>query len=259
VHYDHLRRSALYGTALWVIVISQALAQQGDHTYTSESITTGAGVYALQCQLCHGPGGGRVQGVNLSRGQFKSAVTDDDLRRTISQGAAQGQMPAFNLTDAELDGVVAFIRVGFDPDSATVRIGNAAAGADLFDGKGGCRACHRVHGVGPRTAPDLSDIGLWRSPAFLQRSLLEPETAVLPINRPIRIVTSTEEVVTGRRLNEDTYTVQVIDSEERLRSFVKADLTSYTISKDATHEPTTLTEQEVADLVAYMLELRGTQ
>ena len=47
---------------------------------------------------------------------------------------------------------------------------------------------------------------------------------MLPINRPVRAVTQDGRTIRGRRLNEDTYTVQLIDEQERLVSLVKADL-----------------------------------
>ena len=115
------------------------------------------------------------------------------------------------------------------------------------------------NGIGPRVAPDLSDIGAVRSAGSLQRSLTDPTSQMMPINRPVRIVTRDGTVVNGRRLNEDTYTVQVIDDQERLLSFVKADLREYAI---ATVSPMpsyqrTLTGGELADLVAYLLSLKG--
>ncbi len=166
-------------------------------------------------------------------------------------------MPPINLSENELDGVIAHIRSGFDPEGANIKIGNAVRGQELFEGKGQCVDCHRINGRGPRMAPDLSDIGLIRTPAALQRSLREPERALLPIHRPITLVTRNNETILGRRLNEDTYTVQLIDSQERLLSFSKTDLLSYVISDTPTHEPTTLTSDEVADLIAYLLSLRG--
>ncbi|MCH7817856.1 MAG: hypothetical protein IIC60_14950 [Proteobacteria bacterium] len=93
----------------------------------------------------------------------------------------------------------------------------------------------------------------------MQRNLLDPATALLPINKAVRIVTRNEETIIGRRLNEDTYTVQVIDSQERLRSLVKADLVSYEISDAPSKQPTTLSSDEVADLIGYLLTLRGLQ
>jgi cytochrome c1 len=70
-------------------------------------------------------------------------------------------------------------------------------------------------------------------------------------------VTQDDETISGRRLNEDTYTVQLIDSRERLLSLEKADLKLYEVSKTPTHQPTSLSSEEVADLVAYLMSLRG--
>jgi len=245
-------------TTLPMLVTPTASAQElGDHQYTSAAIEAGSRVYTQQCALCHGPQGATVDGIDLRRGVFRTASSDDDLRRVISSGAAEGRMPAFPLTATELEGVIAFIRAGFDPDGIAVKIGDPQRGRALFEGRGQCRDCHRVNGVGPRTAPDLSEIGAIRTPAALQRSLVDPVNALLPINRPVRIVTRDEEVITGRRLNEDTYTVQIIDSEERLRSLIKADLVRYELSATPTHEPTSFSSDEVADLIGYLLTLRG--
>jgi putative heme-binding domain-containing protein len=156
-----------------------------------------------------------------------------------------------------MNGVIAFIRAGFDPEGEAVKIGDPVRGKALFEGEGQCADCHRVRGLGPRTAPDLSNIGAIRTPASLQRNLLDPATALLPINRPVRLVTRFEETIVGRRLNEDTYTVQVVDSAERLRSLKKIDLVSYEISDEPSKQPTTLSSDEVADVIGYLLTLRG--
>ncbi len=234
------------------------MAQEvGDHQYTTEAIETGSQVYTQQCALCHGPQGSLVDGINLSIGQFRTAQSDADLRQVIAEGAAEGRMPAFSLRADEMSGVIAYIRAGFDTEGVAVIIGDPVRGKALFEGKGECANCHRVGGVGPRTAPDLSNIGAIRTPASLQRNLLDPATALLPINRPVRLVTRNEETIVGRRLNEDTYTVQVIDSQERLRSLKKTDLISYEISDQPSKQATTMTSEEVADVVGYLLTLRG--
>ncbi len=254
----HRSLSRLLGCLALIFSAQQSLAQEaGDHQYTSEAIEAGSRVYTQQCALCHGPQGDTVDGINLRRGQFRNAQSDDDLRGVISSGAAEGRMPAFDLRADELNGVIAYIRAGFDPDGVAVKIGDPVRGRALFEGKGDCADCHRVNGVGPRTAPDLSAIGAIRTPASLQRNLLDPATALLPINRAVRIVTRNEETIVGRRLNEDTYTVQVIDSNERLRSLIKKDLVSYEISDAPSKQPTTLSSDEVADVVGYLLTLRG--
>lgn len=87
--------------------------------------------------------------------------------------------------------------------------------------------------------------------------MLDPAAALLPINRAVRIVTRNEETILGRRLNEDTYTVQLIDAQERLRSLLKADIVRYDISDEPSKQATILTSDEVADVVGYLLTLRG--
>lgn len=261
IHVQKVRsRSAVKTVAsLFLLLGSQfSLAQEiGDHQYTSEAIEAGSRVYTQQCALCHGPQGDLIDGINLRRGEFRTAQSDTDLVTVISQGAAEGRMPSFDLRAEEMNGVIAYIRAGFDPEGVAVKIGDPVRGKALFEGKGECADCHRVNGVGPRTAPDLSSIGAIRTPASLQRNMLDPATALLPINKPVRLVTRNEETIVGRRLNEDTYTVQVLDSNERLRSLRKSDLVTYEISDAPSKQPTTLSSDEVADVIGYLLTLRG--
>jgi quinoprotein glucose dehydrogenase len=168
-------------------------------------------------------------------------------------------MPAFNFSDAELTAIVAFIRAGFDLNAPAVKVGDPARGRTVFEGKGGCLSCHRAGGTGSRVAPDLSDIGAGRSPALLHLSLLDPTAAMLPINRTVRVVTRDGKTIKGRRLNEDTYTLQLIDEQERLVSLLKSDLREYEIVKVSAMPSykDKLTADEIADVVAYLLSLRG--
>jgi len=144
-------------------------------------------------------------------------------------------------------------------DNAAVKTGDASRGRAIFAGKGGCTACHRVGPLGSRVAPNLSDVGAIRSAGSLQRSLLDPNSQMMPINRPVRVVTKSGTVINGRRLNEDTYAVQLIDDGERLHSLLKSDLKEYTIST-ASPMPSykgRLSDEEIADVLAYLLSLKG--
>jgi putative heme-binding domain-containing protein len=234
-----------------------AAAQTQDHQYTSADIEAGSRIYSTQCSLCHGPNGDGISGIDLRRGVFRRSSSDEDLARVITTGIADAGMPSFKFQPAEVNAVIAFIRAGFDASGTSVKIGSAERGAALFAGKGRCANCHRVNGVGPRTAPDLSDIGAVRTPGALQRSLLDPTSTMFPINKPMRAVTKDGRTISGRRLNEDTYTVQLIDDKEQLVSLVKADLRGYAIGKTSPMPPTTLSADEIADLVAYLLTLKG--
>jgi len=243
----------------WLALPAAVAAQNlADHTYSTADIEAGARIYVADCALCHGTNGDGVDGVNLRLGRFRTARSDEDVRRIITSGVPGSRMPSFALDDGELNGIVAYIRAGFDPSGVAVHVGDPERGRQVFEGAGRCVGCHRVNGVGGRRlAPDLGEIGIQRTAAALQRTILDPNAALLPINRPVRIVTRAGETIRGRRLNEDTYTVQLVDSEGRLRSLLKADLTEYEMSTTATMRPTSLSADQVADVIGYLLSLRG--
>lgn len=234
---------------------AQAVARE--HQYGTADIRGGALSYRRECELCHGTSGDGIDGIDLRLGRFTRPMSDDDLALFIKQGNPDAGMPAFSFEPAELMRLVAYIRAGFDPSGVDVRIGDAERGRALFEGKGRCTECHRVNGRGPRSAPDLSDIGAVRTPAALERKLLDPSSALMPINRPVTIVTRDGRTIRGRRLNEDTYSVQMIDSDERLVSILKEDVETYAISNTSLMPETPLSSEELADVIGYLLTLRG--
>ena len=227
--------------------------------YTQADIAYGSRLYAAQCATCHGASGDSVGGVDLRSGKFRNATTDQDLMSVIMNGVTGTGMQAFRFDGAELAGIIAYLRSMNTFDAGSVRSGDAGRGRVLFEGKGGCTRCHRVGAQGARVAPDLSDIGAIRSAGSLQRSLIDPNSQMMPINRPVRAVTRDGKVINGRRLNEDTYTVQLMDDQERLVSLAKADLRDYTILKTSLMPSykDTLGADDLADLVAYLLSLKG--
>ena len=243
---------ALSGTPAW------AQAPLHDAQYAEADIAYGAKVYTARCVNCHGTQGDAIGGVNLRSGQFRNAAIDRDLERFIRAGSPAG-MPAFALDSAEMAGIIAYLRNMNAVDAAAVATGDAGSGRAVYDGKGGCASCHRVGQLGSHVAPNLSDIGALRSPASLERSLLDPTSQMMPINRPVRIVTKDGTILNGRRLNEDTYVLQIMDDRERLHSLVKADLRDYTVGKTSPMPSfkATLSKTEIADVVAYLLSLKG--
>jgi cytochrome c oxidase cbb3-type subunit III len=248
---------------MWVTltILAAALVAQAplhDSQYPDADIAYGAKLYADKCVTCHGAQGDAIGGVNLRSGKFRNAVIDRDLERFIRAGSPAG-MPAFVLDNAEMAGIIAYLRNMNAFDSATVKAGDAARGRAVFEGKGGCTGCHRAGAIGSRVAPHLGDIGATRSAGSLQRSLVDPNSQMMPINRPVRVVTKDGTTIAGRRLNEDTYTVQIIDEREKLHSLQKADIKELTISTTSSMPSFkgTLSENELADVLAYLLTLKG--
>ena len=227
--------------------------------YSQADITYGARIYAEQCNRCHGADGTGVSGVDFRSGKFKNAATDRQLTFVITTGFPTAGMPAFKLDASELTGLVAFLRNINRLDSGTLKGGDAVQGKLIFEGKGKCLDCHQVNGKGSRKAPNLSDIGAIRSAGTIERELVSPDEQMMPINRPVHVVTKEGKTIDGRRLNEDTYTVQMMDQEGRLHSLVKSDLREFKISTRS-NMPSfkgDLTPSELSDVVAYLVSMKG--
>lgn len=258
---DHMRSCLAAAGALLFLTASPGFPQNiQDHTYAREDIEAGGRVYAARCAGCHGPNGDTVAGVDFRRGLFRRAVTDADLVKAITTGAAGAGMPSFALPEAEMTRLLAYLRAGFDASGPPVKFGDRARGKTLVEGKGRCLTCHRLNGQGARTAPDLSDVGALRSASSIQRSLFEPTAGMLPINRPLRAVTRDGRTIRGRRLNEDTFTVQIVDDETgSLLSLRKSELREIELGKTSPMPPATsvLTADEIADVVTYLASQKG--
>jgi putative heme-binding domain-containing protein len=121
-----------------------------------------------------------------------------------------------------------------------------------------CFDCHRIGDRGSRLGPDLSDIGSRRTPDRLRQALVAPDEEVVPENRSVRLVTRDGTTVTGRLLNQDAISVQLINQKEELKSYLRATLREYTIV-DKGLMPSVegkLTSQQVADIVTYLSSLK---
>jgi putative heme-binding domain-containing protein len=207
-----------------------------------------------------------VAGVDLHRGQFRRATTDVEVIRIIQAGIPGTTMPPSSFSETQAGAIVAFLRSrttagrgGGDRGAAAATAASAANGKTLFDGKGACATCHRVGATGPRLAPDLTDIGLVRGQGELHQKLVDPNVLVRPANRFVEATTKRGTKIGGRLLNQDTYTIQLLDSSERLVSLSRSDLRDFTFVKDSPMPSSRdkLTPAEIDDVVAYLITLKG--
>jgi putative heme-binding domain-containing protein len=230
------------------------------HTYSTNDVDDGRNLYEANCARCHGSDGTLVTGVNFPQGKFPRAKTDDDLVRVIRTGIPAAGMPPGNYSDFRAETIVAYIRFLASTGLKQTIPGDAARGKVIFEGKGGCLSCHRVNGAGSRTGPDLSDIGTQRRvPDQIHKSIVEPDAEILPQNRTVRLVTQDGATVRGRLLNLDTFSVQVLDSKEQLVSVLRSNMKEFTYI-DKSPMPSyrdKLSTQEVADIVSYLVTLKG--
>jgi putative heme-binding domain-containing protein len=203
----------------------------------------------------------------MTRAEWAAVVSD-----MVARGA-QG-------SSADLDNVVSYLSVNFGkssvspspaataqtsapPSQAAVEetqlSGEEISKATRLIQQNGCLSCHRVGEAGSYLGPDLNSVGAHRTPEQLQASLQFPKKEILPENRIVRLVSSDGRTVTGRLLNQDAFSVQLIDSSGQLRSFARPGLREFTI---VTTNPMPayadkLSAQDLDDLVRYLSSLKG--
>jgi putative heme-binding domain-containing protein len=145
--------------------------------------------------------------------------------------------------------------------SIAAATGDAARGKALFEGKGACNMCHRVRGEGSRSGPDLSEAGLMLRPIEIETSILDPDAATSTTSPPFRAVRKDGTVVSGLLLNQDMFSVQLLDANGALASFQKSDLRESGLLKNSPMPSYKgkFTPQELADVIAYVGSLRGVE
>ena len=243
----------------FALLLALPAALSAQHTYTPADIQEGGRLFRANCVLCHGPEGDQVPGIDLGHGRFRQTYSESALVKIIENGIPGTGMPSNNLQDFQAEIVVAYLRSIATSGRAVTGNGDAGRGKAVFEGKGNCASCHRVNGVGSRVGPDLSDIAALRRNVEMERSLLEPNEEVHTQNRYYRAVTKQGETITGRLLNVDTFTVQILDSKERLLSLQRSDLRESGFVNDSPMPSyrDKLSSQELAHVVAYLLSLKG--
>jgi putative heme-binding domain-containing protein len=133
------------------------------------------------------------------------------------------------------------------------------AGATKIINANGCLSCHRIGDMGSYIGPNLTGIGSRRTSDQLRASLVSPNKAALPENRSVRLITADGKTVTGKLLNQDGFTVQLIDTSSELRAFKKSSLREFTIVKTnpMPSYQDNISPQDLTDLVHYLSSLKA--
>jgi len=249
-------------TVLLLVAVGGLLLGQ-EHSYTQGDIAAGGQFYRMNCVGCHGGDGAAVSGIDLGRGKFKISKNDEDLVKIIVNGLPGTGMPSTNSSTARATMIVAYLRTMNEVkgrQSIAAASGNAGRGKNLFEVKGGCIGCHRILGSGGRSGPDLSEVGHLLRPIDIETAILDADAQYPLGTRPVRVVRKSGAVLSGLLVNQDTYSLQLVDQEGSLRSIDRSEvkeegptpswMPSYRGKFDA---------QELADLIAYLARQKGVQ
>jgi len=220
----------------------------------------GAQMFRSHCVTCHGRSGTGGRGPDLTRGEFRYADSDAGLFKIINDGIPRTGMPGLTYARSEHDiwRIVAYVRSLSRRTADAPPRGDPAAGRKVFQEQGDCGTCHSVGGEGGRQGPDLSEIGWLRGPDFLRASILKPDEHVAPRWWRLRLTLEDGTVVEGFRMDEDTFSVRILDSGDSLRSFLKKDLRGLERLEESAMPSFegAFTDRELDDLVAYLSSLR---
>jgi len=268
---------AVFLSVLPLLLVSLATAEERNpYAGDPKMAKLGEFQFRINCAFCHGlgaRGGGR--GPDLTRAQKRHGNSDADLFNTISNGVPGTAMPAngstgqgVGMTNEEIWQVITYLR-SVQVKAPAKPIGDAAHGKQLFYGDANCSGCHMVQGKGGRLGPNLTAVGGIRTTEYIVDSVRNPSrrlaqglleaTKEFPQEyETVTVVTAEGREINGVALNEDSFSVQMMDASEKVYMFEKDKLRSFTKSRTSmmpAYDTGLLSDKELQDIVAYLVSV----
>jgi cytochrome c oxidase cbb3-type subunit 3 len=225
------------------------------------------------CAGCHGPmgSGGRAPALTGSMRRVSDVAGLESIIRAGIPGTEMPPTPANRLSTTDLKELAAWIW-NLRQGPAATEAARIRSGGAIFRGKGNCTRCHTIGGEGTPFGPDLTLVGQRRSSAYLRTAIVDPQADIsdsfenyqwfidIPDNfLQVRVVTKTGQKLSAARVNEDAFSIQLRDSQGKLHSFLKSELTQLEKDWGKSAMPDykgILTELEIQDLVAFLAAQR---
>lgn len=235
--------------------------------YSAATLERGKTAFVSHCAGCHGSNAkGGEGGPDLVR---SVQVIDDEngnLIGPVVRGGRQAQgMPKFDIPDAQLSDIVAFLHEGVRAaaERGTYKIlnivtGNAKAGEEFFNGAGKCATCHSVNG-------DLKGIGAKYDPITLQGRFLMPVGGRNNQRRLTAPIVVTVTLATGKSFKGtleriDDFTVALTDANGDYHSFARNGQIPKVVLTDPIQAHIDMlpkyTDAEMHNLTAYLVTLK---
>jgi putative heme-binding domain-containing protein len=262
--------------ATFLIVYATTSCWSGEvrNPFAGDSKAAKAGEYEfrINCALCHGlgaRGGGR--GPDLTSATKRHGDSDAEIFQTVSSGVPGTAMPAngtngqgVGMTDDEIWEIVTYLR-SVQVKAPAKPVGNANHGKELFYGDANCSSCHMINGKGGHIGPDLSSIGGSRKIEALIESVRQPSqrlaagltesTKEFPQEyETVTVVTADGQEIKGVTLNEDSFSVQIMDTADQIHVFDKNRLRSFNKTRKSlmpAYNADTLNDRDLRDIIAY--------
>jgi PQQ-dependent dehydrogenase (methanol/ethanol family) len=231
-------------------------AQVGD----SKATEAGKRHFEARCAACHGADGkGGERGPDIISTERARRRSADDLSELIRKGVPAAGMPAFQLPERELQELVAFIHSLSTPAIENAGLGDVAAGAAFFFGKGNCSSCHMVKGRGGLLGPDLSDLGIERTLPEIEQSLRAPGARLTPGFSLVSARLHDGQRLRGFAKNESNYDLQLQSLDGKLRLLQREEITELIRETGSLMPEVKATQEEMRNLLSYLSRLSGAE
>lgn len=239
---------------------------------TPSNIERGRHHFVDNCAICHGNNAqGGDKGPSLNTGQFRHGSSDAELYNTITRGVPGTVMAGSALPVEQVWGIITYLRSKIVAARAKID-GNAQAGEKTFWSSDKCGRCHMVGGRGGVLGPELTRIGAVRTVQYLTDKVRDPNKEltkglrepngdyVVPIsNATITVVTKTGQRITGVPRNEDTFSVQMLGTDNEIHLFLKKDVQEVIHEEKSlmpAYSEAMLSDSQLRNLLAYLATLR---
>jgi cytochrome c oxidase cbb3-type subunit III len=221
-------------------------------------LADGKATFRSNCAYCHGLTGAGGRGPALNSGRLMHGSTAPDIKSVVSNGVPGTSMPAFEFEKDELDRLIAYILTlsGSAGEAAPVT-GDPIQGRQVYQ-RSGCASCHRIGMEGSVYGPELTRIAAGRSAEYIRESIVNPSADIPPEYAGVIVITKDGRRITGVRINEDTFTVQLRDASQNFQMFQKDEIQQVIPETKSLMPPyKSLDKNDLQNLLAYLDTLRG--
>jgi putative heme-binding domain-containing protein len=220
----------------------------------------GAALFRERCAECHGADAKGERGPNLTGLWTGDAngTSDDRVFQTIRVGVPGSIMPPSQAPDEEIRAIVAYLRSLGTAGPSGSSSGNSANGERIFWST--CGTCHQVKGRGGHLGPELTRIASTQPREVLAKSIRDASATITTGYEPFTLTTRNGQQIRGVRKSEDVFSIQIMDTHERLQGYLKADLRDVTRERKSLMPDfgsETLNDRDLDDLLAFLSTLRS--
>ncbi|MDQ6698679.1 MAG: c-type cytochrome, partial [Acidobacteriota bacterium] len=236
-----------FSPALLMVAASSLIAQHVDADRTAE----GRRLFEKACTSCHGQNAKGGRGPDLT-GRFHRGALESEIMQNIMSGVAGTEMPAFPMPEEEARSIVAYLKSlsAAGPDLPIT--GNAVNGQRLFFAEAGCVRCHMYRGEGGRLGPDLSRAGEAKSVRELRAAITQPHKDLVHGFETMAVTLRSGRAIRGIRKNEDTFSIQLMDEQEKLHMLLKKDLADFRLTGKSLMPEAPLNGAKADDVIAFL-------